>query len=210
MIDYEEYIIGHITDGKLEIVSKTPDRFGNKDFLIESFAKSEILKIYDNLIEIPLTFGCEVRVDKNDTVWAVFYLMEKGKSFLDSFANIEIIIDEEELTIKWVGVKDDDRLRRKGIAKFLIYTALNYSKIIFPLVTKARLDDDSDYSASGTMEPEERELNLSLNLYHKLGFRYENEDEDPPWEPEMEGDIDTILSGEASFIQSKVKRQIDG
>ena len=198
---------GYFKNGNLTFLHRT----GDKDYMPEGFINSDLFKLIDsNLLEFPVSFGFEIRINEDGLLWAMFYLIGQEHTFFgssqlnipNSVGSIEFYVNNEELDISWVEVKDN--YRGKGLAKYLLLLSLSYGKKMFPSMNKVNLDDSSDYSASGTMTDEERNTALQRNIYHKLGFRYLDIEDGP----EMEGDVDVILSEhEESFVKSKGKRK---
>ena len=204
---YDHNCYGFFKNGELTFLRRTDD----KDYIPEDFINSDLFKLIDNgnLLEFPITFGFEIRINEDGLLWAIFYLIGQEHTFFglsqlnipNSVGYIEFYVNNEELDISWVEVKDN--YRGKGLAKYLLLLSLSYGKKMFPSMNKVNLDDSSDNSASGTMTDEERNTALQRNIYHKLGFLYLDIEDGP----EMEGDVDVILSEhEESFVKSKVRR----
>ena len=207
---YDYNCFGYFKNGNLTFLHRT----GDKDYIPEEFINSDLFKLIDNgnLLEFPVSFGFEIRINEDGLLWAIFYLIGQEHTFFgssqlnipNSVGSIEFTIDDEETWIKWVEVKDN--YRGKGIAKYLLLLSLNYGKKMSPSMNKVILDDSSENSATGTMTDEERNNVLQKNIYYKLGFQYIDIEDGP----EMEGNVDVILSAnEKSFIESKRKRKID-
>ena len=202
--------IVYFKNGNLTFLHRT----GDKDYIPEGFINSDLFKLIDNgnLLDFPVTFGFEIRINGDGLLWAVFYLIGQEHTFFgssqlnipNSVGSIEFYVNNEELDISWVEVKDN--YRGKGLAKYLLLLSLSYGKTMFPSMNKVNLDDSSDNSASGARTDEEWNSLLQRNIYLKLGFRYLDIEDGP----EMEGDVDVILSEhEESFVKSKRKRKAD-
>ena len=207
---YDYNCFGYFKNGNLTFLHRT----GDKDYIPEEFVNSDLFKLIDNgnLLEFPVSFGFEIRINEDGLLWAVFYLISQVHTFFgssqlnipNSVGSIEFFVNTEEVSISWVEVKDD--YRGKGLAKYLLLLALKYSKQMFPFMNKVILDDSSENSAAGTMTDEERSNALQRNIYYKLGLRYIDIEDGP----EMEGNVDVILDeNEKSFIESKRKRKVD-
>ena len=206
---YDNNSFGYFKNGDLTFLHRT----GDKDYMPEEFINSDLFKLIDsNLLEFPVSFGFEIRINEDGLLWAMFYLIGQEHTFFgssqlnipNSVGSIEFFVNTEEVSISWVEVKDD--YRGKGLAKYLLLLSLSYGKKMFPSMNKVILDDDSGQSAAGTMTDEERSNALQRNIYYKLGFRYIDIEDGP----EMEGNVDVILSeNEKSFIESKRKRKVE-
>ena len=206
---YDHNCFGYFKNGNLTFLHRT----GDKDYIPEGFINSDLFKLIDtgNLLEFPVTFGFEIRINEDGLLWAIFYLIGQEHTFFDSsqlnipnsVGSIEFFVNTEEVNISWVEVKDN--YRGKGIAKYLLLLSLNYGKKMFPFMNKVILDDSSENSAAGTMTDEERNNVFQRNIYYKLGFRYVDIEDGP----EMEGNVDVISENEKLFIESKRKRKVD-
>ena len=206
---YDYNCLGYFKNGNLTFLHRT----GDKDYMPEGFINSDLFKLIDsNLLEFPVSFGFEIRINEDGLLWAMFYLIGQEHTFFgssqlnipNSVGSIEFFVNTEEVSISWVEVKDN--YRGKGLAKYLLLLSLSYGKKMFPSMNKVILDDDSGQSASGTMTDEERSNVLQRNIYYKLGLRYIDIEDGP----EMEGNVDVILyENEKSFIESKRKRKVD-
>lgn len=203
MREYHHNCVGYIKDGSIEIILEN----GTKEFMMNDFMKLELPKLYDKIIDTPITLGFEIRIHDTYGIWVVFYLIEQVYGFamnthaniINAIGHVETFTDDEDCTIKWVGIRDDIKFRGKGLAKYLMYLALSYSKLRLPSTTRVILDDDSDYTASGDISDKEREEKLSKNIYYRMGFRYVDP---PPHGPEMESEIDTILENSIHYIEN--------
>ena len=206
---YVHTSFGYFKNGNLTFLHRT----GDKDYMPEGFINSDLFKLIDsNLLEFPVSFGFEIRINEDGLLWAMFYLIGQEHTFFgssklnipNSVGSIEFFVNTEEVSISWVEVKDN--YRGKGLAKYLLLLSLNYGKKMFPFMNKVILDDSSENSAAGTMTDEERGNALQRNIYYKLGLRYIDIEDGP----EMEGNVDVILyENEKSFIESKRKRKVD-
>ena len=205
---YDYNCFGYFKNGKLTFLHRT----GDKDYIPEGFLNSDLFKLIDNLLDFPVSFGFEIRINKDGLLWAIFYLIGQEHTFFDlsqlnlpnSVGYIEFFVNAEEVDISWVEVKDN--YRGKGIAKYLLLLSLNYGKKMFPTMNKVILDDSSDNTAAGTMTDEERNNVLQRNIYSKLGFQYVDIEDGP----EMEGDVDAILSNHGGSLPKKRTRRVGG
>ena len=98
--------------------------------------------------------------------------------------------DENELTIKWLGTKEEGK--GKGLAKYLLLLSNKYCSIVSPDIMFSKLDDDSDGYANGieNLSDDEKTLKRNKNLYCGVGYTYEDLDGGP----EMFGTVSEIAS----------------
>ena len=177
-----------------------PFVFNSRDLLedgeIESYFSEEFIS--NNLLNYFKDFniGFHILVYNSDSIGVTFYLTtetttdDKIQENLEkSVANIQTHIDKEdnELTIKWVGVKEEQR--GKKYAKYLILLSVIYTKLVHDSIKKIMLDDDSDNYANGIEDAVKRRKAQSKNIYCRMGFKYEDESGGP----EMEADIDEFI-----------------
>ena len=125
------------------------------------------------------------------------------------YISFDIIHGEDEIFIRWVGVNefmeipfgyDDDandnedveeqdgfNLRGSGFGTYLLLLAVLYAKSLG--IKTIRLDDFREQG---------RDLDKPNNIYTNIGLEYEDETD-----PEMIGDVDTVVSNIDSFIERK-------
>ena len=164
-----------------------------------------------------LNLGVNIKVYNEDVIRVVFYLTEYDPLFYDSdikrnivnsVGNIQLTIDrgdDKDVSITWIGI--EERMRGKGLAKYLITLALLYTSIYASYVTTAKLDDDTDNYANGIADKKEREEAQGKNLYCKMGFEYVDKNVDFAG-PEMEGNVGEIYRKNITTFIKKRERSL--
>jgi hypothetical protein len=149
----------------------------SNEYFTDEFLRSNLLQI--------LPDGYDICYLINDTN-IIFYLYDstvplREFNSKDVIGYVSFYIDKEEsdINISYLSVNENIEgfdLRRSGFGTYLLFIAILYSKT--QGISKVTLDDMSD------------SYRTYNNIYLNMGFTYEDEDSGP----EMEGDIDEIIS----------------
>jgi len=176
-------------------------------YMPETFLSSDLVRH-----ELGVTIGYHIIVYNEASFGIVFYITNHPRSYEEditqnvdhSLGHISMHIDDEDLNIKWIGIKEESR--GKGYAKYLMLLGLLYTQMVAPTLTLVKLDDDSDNYANGIENEEERRYAQSKNIYCRLGFEYE----DDSGGPEMVGDIAKIVMDNiAAFLRKREGEELE-
>ena len=149
----------------------------SNEYFTDEFLRSNLLQI------LPDGYDICYLINNNNII---FYLYDSTVPLRvfnseDVIGYVSFYIDKEEsdINISYLSVNENIEgfdLRRSGFGTYLLFIAILYSKT--QDISKVTLDDMSDG------------YRTDHNIYLNMGFTYEDEDSGP----EMEGDIDEIIS----------------
>jgi len=141
--------------------------------------------LYHILVYNPTSFGIAFYLTDSD-----LYHGEDLKSNLDqSRCSILCYLDTEDNDMVIQDLRVDTAMRGKGLAQYLITLSLLYCNLFSEDIVLCKLDDASDNIANGIEDTDERIRYQNMNIYYKMGFRYEQDSG-----PEMEGNIASLLA----------------
>jgi hypothetical protein len=159
-----------------------------KKFYNHSLVKNErngLKLLYHILVYNPTSFGIAFYLTDSD-----LYHGGDLKSNLDqSRCSILCHLDTEDNDMDIQDLKVDTAMRGKGLAQYLITLSLLYCNLFSEDIVLCKLDDASDNNANGIEDTDERIRYQNMNIYYKMGFRYEQDSG-----PEMEGNIASLLA----------------
>jgi len=159
-----------------------------KKFYNHSLVKNErngLKLLYHILVYNSTSFGIAFYLTDSD-----LYHGEDLKSNLDqSRCSILCHLDTEDNYMVIQDLKVDTVMRGKGLAQYLITLSLLYCNLFSEDIVLCKLDDASDNNANGIEDTDERIRYQNMNIYYKMGFRYEQDSG-----PEMEGNIASLLA----------------
>ena len=177
--------------------SSIPNQYITSDFL-----DNDLLQLLPDGYDV-----CYITRQEGDITFYLYDSTSPLNEFHDDliigYISFDIIHDEDEIFIRWVGVNeimkipfgydDDDEeqdgfnLRGSGFGTYLLLLAALYAKSLD--IKIIRLDDFRDQG---------RDLDKPNNICTKIGLEYEDKTE-----PEMIGNIDTVVSKIDSFIETR-------
>ena len=164
-----------------------------KKYLPQKFYNHPLVKneqyglklLYHILVYNPTSFGIAFYLTDSD-----LYHGGDLKSNLDqSRCSILWHLDTEDNDMEIQDLKVDTAMRGKGLAQYLITLSLLYCNLFSEDIVLCKLDDASDNNANGIEDTDERIRYQNMNLYYKMGFRYEQDSG-----PETEGNIASLLA----------------
>ena len=179
--------------------SSIPNEYFTGDFL-----NNDLLQLLPDGYDV-----CYIIRPKGDITFYLYDSLNPLNEFHDDliigYISFDIIPDENEIFIRWLGVnenmkipfgynEDDEdeegvgfKLRDSGFGTYLLLLAALYAKSRG--INTIRLDDFRDQG---------RDVDKPNNIYTNIGLEYENETG-----PEMKGYVDTVVFNIDSFIETR-------
>ena len=149
----------------------------SNEYFTDEFLRSNLLQL------LPDGYDICYLINNNNIIFYLYDstvpLRELNSKDVIGYVNFYIDKEESDINISYLSVNENIEgfdLRRSGFGTYLLFIAILYSKT--QGISKVTLDDMSDG------------YRTDHNIYLNMGFTYEDEDSGP----EMEGDVDEIIS----------------